>query len=153
MISETFCILPWIHVSVGIVGNHRLCCYQSQDKKDADSGDLKIKGNLKIDKIPLEDIWNSEMYREVRKRMIRGEPIGVCSKCYREERSGVTSYRNLANRQFSSNIPEINSDGMCSLDSIRYLDIKFGNKCNLKCRMCYAPVSSSLIAEEKRYGV
>jgi len=153
MISETFCILPWIHVSLNIVGTHRLCCHQSHSKKDIRRGDVGLKEYPQVAKTPIENVWNSESYVEVRKKMIRGEPIDVCSKCYREEKAGVTSHRQSTTAWFSSDIPEIDPCGYCSLDSIRYLDIKFGNKCNLKCRMCNAGVSSAWIPEEKKYHI
>jgi len=146
--NSTFCVLPWVHMSINTRGKFRLCCNQSFIQKDMDKG-----GYLPIfhaDERTVEEVWNSDAYREVRKKMMKGEKIGPCSRCYREEEMGMKSARILNNESWSKSIGYINPDGFCSLDSIRYIDIRLGNGCNLKCRMCNAFSSSAWIDEEKK---
>ena len=102
----------------------------------------------------LEDIWNSKGLRSVRKRMLQGEKIRECSTCYYQESVEKKSYRQSFNNSwlnYSASKEEIKRrievskehDFKVNAPPI-YLDIRPGNKCNLKCRMCN-PENSSLI--------
>ena len=147
MINKTFCALPWVHVAVKTSGRFRLCCNQSTLPKDIEIGGY-LKGKSATD-TPVEVMWNSKSYRELRKRMIKGEPSGPCGRCYREEESGMKSARISNNNDWFDSIGDIDPDGFASLDSIQYVDVRLGNKCNLKCRMCNSYASNRWINDEK----
>lgn len=153
MISKTFCVMPWVHLAVSTRGYFRLCCNQSFLPEDTERGGYLDRHY--IHKEPVQDAWNSDSYKRTRIKMIEGEEIAPCSRCYREEKMGIKSARMNYNRDYlpSLKLSNIKSDGSCSLDSIKFIDVRLGNKCNLKCRMCNPYSSSNWISDERSTGV
>lgn len=86
-----------------------------------------------------ERAWSAESLRRVRLQMLNGERPEACLRCFREEDSGLRSPRLAWNLQYPS-IRETatrEGGGQGHADrSVKYLDLRFGNLCNLKCRMC-----------------
>ena len=86
--------------------------------------------------------------RNVRKIMLRGGKPAPCLKCYKEEDAGHLSKRQWETDYWLSRFPlddllsETNEDGSIP-PKIRYIDLRMGSKCNLKCIMC-SPHDSSL---------
>ena len=64
-----------------------------------------------------------------------------------EEASGKTSKRIRDNIRFKTSITQDTIDN----PQIKYLDLKLGNICNLKCRICGTHSSSKWIAEQQHY--
>lgn len=60
---------------------------------------------LSLHQSSLEDIWNSEYFRQLRRQMLAGEKIASCAKCYTLEAEGSTSIRQVMNRYPSQRIP------------------------------------------------
>jgi MoaA/NifB/PqqE/SkfB family radical SAM enzyme len=115
-----------------------------------DNGDrFTVKDNLK-------DAWNSNELRKMRLAMINGEKLEGCNVCYLQESSGRTSNREYANEEWFDKLGEKTIESRVDqailnageIDfSVAYLDLRLGNLCNLKCRMC-SPFNSSQIAKE-----
>ena len=74
------------------------------------------------------------------KQFIDGERPETCQRCFREEDAGVRSPRIGYNEKWWKDDVQVAEE--IPLD-IRYVDIRLGNLCNLKCRMCN-PWSSSM---------
>ena len=140
-ISKTFCILPWMHISTSATGCLRVCCNSSSPKNLI----LKSKGEpYKIhEKGRLKSAWHSPVYKKVRQQMLNGLKPGMCSPCFREESAGLESARIRFNRKYMFGYEPSESLPL----HIKYLDLRLGNKCNLKCRMCNPFSSSSLFRE------
>ena len=144
-ISDTFCVLPWIHLASRPSGDVRLCCVAkgrvTNQSKPHRFGTDKI-----------EHIWNSDHMRNVRQKMINGEQVEACQRCYNIESFGNHSKRITSNQtMMPDNINDMISyskinDGE-ALDYPSFYDLRFGNLCNLKCRMC-SPQNSSQIQKE-----
>jgi len=147
MISKTFCVAPWVHLSINTAGSYRPCCCQSYLKEDKIDG--YIDNIYYIFETSIEDVWNSKEYKEFRLRMLNGERISTCSKCYREEEVGLRSLRNMLHKNYALNMDELDPTGFSSVNKIKYLDIKMGNKCNLKCRMCGPGGSNQWVPDER----
>ena len=92
----------------------------------------------------LEDIWNNDTMREVRRQVLCGERPEVCKPCFDLEDQGVESLRQ---RHINGVIPEARINLYPNaLDNLRSdysmpfefptMEIKLNNLCNLKCRMC-----------------
>lgn len=130
-----FCVVPWIHFFSHTNGTIQACCMS--DITNNNFGN--IKSNIK-------DIWNSDTYINFRKTILSGNRYKICEPCYKQEELGNDSQRNLLNMYYLNPKLEeyINNhmDGICDTIDIKFLDIRFSNKCNFKCRMC-APRSSS----------
>lgn len=143
---DSICLMPFISLGTKPDGVARLCCRAPS---------LEAKHNGEFVRWPgttLEDTWNGETYRDVRKRMLAGEKLPECAVCWKEEASGKRSKRVKENYKFPhhfNRIRECQSDGR--LDALPvHLDLRLGNTCNLRCRSCN-PVFSSAIAAELRH--
>jgi MoaA/NifB/PqqE/SkfB family radical SAM enzyme len=141
MQNKTFCVAPWVHMHIEPTGDVQLCC-ASNWKHDFN----RSLGNLN-NSTPLE-IWNSDQYKHVRTSMIKGKMLDdYCSPCYLRENGAVNqTERQRLNSDFSVGYDlakQTNSDGSVNTLDIRYLDIRFNNLCNLKCRTCGPDWSTS----------
>ena len=152
---NSWCPLPWSHISIKGNGAYRLCCHSNTSKNQ---GILRDKeGNmLHIGKTNWDEVINSDTMKSVRKNMLAGKWSSECVRCQKEFNSGMKS-RNIHERSLlAENIePEhypgylkakalTQSDGTISVKDfpVSFLDIRFGNLCNLKCAMC-SPTDSS----------
>lgn len=99
----------------------------------------------------LEDHWNSETMKRIRKQILNGERPAECAPCFTLEDQGVESLRQ---RHIKGEIPEsrinLYPDALSKLQSdytmpfeIPTMEIKLNNLCNLKCRMCNPTDSTS----------
>lgn len=135
------CILPWIHLHGNINGDFKVCCFVEGEES------ARTIGNYQQ---PLLDIFNGDQLNSVRKAFLKGDIPTECDKvCYSKERLGDTSNRISKNQEYKKWADIQNStdkDGSVSHPPI-YLDIRFGNLCNFKCRMCGPESSTSWYRE------
>lgn len=144
MISKTFCILPWIHFYANPDGSVLPCCIGDHRKP---------LGNVQQQSI--EKIWNNSRYKKMRSNMLQGQRCEECTACYNAEDSGVNSFRNSSNKEykeFFNLLDETHSDGFLNVMNIKYLDIRWSNICNFKCRSCSSTYSSSWATEDNKHG-
>lgn len=98
----------------------------------------------------LEDIWNNDTLKRVRKQVLNSEWPVECVSCQKLEINGAESLRQ---RHIAGDIPEsrikLYPNALSSLQNdfsmpfeIPTIEIKLNNLCNLKCRMCY-PIDST----------
>ena len=164
MISDTFCALPWLHLSSRPDGKMRTCCTSNASSvQDPDSSKKIGGGEVGVvkndDGIPanfnhttLADAWNSAYMRNVRKAMLRGEKPASCLKCYKEEDAGHRSKRNWETEYWAARydleqmVAETQEDGSIK-PKIRYIDLRMGSKCQLACVMCSPHDSSGWVKE------
>ena len=138
--SKTFCILPWIHIYANPDGTVLPCCV----------GDWQQSmGNVQNG--TLETVFNNESFKTMRRNMLAGDRCTQCTACYRDEDSGNYSFRKNSNEQFAKYIDDAventNPDGTVNEFKLRYLDVRWSNICNFKCRSC-GPLYSSSWAQE-----
>jgi len=138
--SDVFCMIPWIHMHAFPDGRAYPCCL----------GDDRYSiGNFKKD--TMEQVWNQDAYKNMRKNMLQEKPCKECSKCYEQERAGFVSMRNSTNKNFGQHIAivdQTHNDGQFDDFKLRYYDIRFSNLCNFTCRTCGGWFSSSWYQEE-----
>jgi len=138
--SNTFCILPWMHLATTSTGNLRVCC----NSNPGENLILQKDGTpYKLNKHDLLEAWNSDTYKEIRQQMLDGERPKMCTRCFREEDAGVRSARQAWNDKWKEDVKY-------TVDTpfdIKYVDLRLGNLCNLKCRMCN-PYSSNQWVKE-----
>jgi sulfatase maturation enzyme AslB (radical SAM superfamily) len=132
------------------------CCVASgQVKRDNDPGHpIMLDRGDKI-----EDVWNGEHYRKIRKQMIEGEQVEGCEPCYDLEKLGIPSYREnyikdwMGWHRNADAIKQIIEKSISNdyyvEESPQYLDFRLGTMCNLKCRMCQSQNSSAIYKELK----
>ena len=151
--SFSFCALPWIHLATRPNGDARLCCVTNAS--GAATGDHTVGLVKKENGVPANfgretplEAFNNQYMRDVRLTMLEGKIPASCTKCFEEESNGVVSKRlwemyewNRDGLDFSKLISDTDSTGSVP-PIVRYLDLRLGHTCNLKCVMC-SPHDSS----------
>lgn len=146
--SKTFCIYPWVHQYVGPPGDVKPCCVFLQDEQ---VGDLKQN--------TLKEIWNNDATRKMRVDMLEGNEVSGCAICNKRESLISRTHKDDANHYLFTpdNYDLVNStkeDGTLEVHQLQYIDARFNNLCNLKCRTCGPRFSTSWIEDHvKIYGV
>jgi MoaA/NifB/PqqE/SkfB family radical SAM enzyme len=140
MNKDTFCILPWMHLATNAGGNLRVCCNSTPGKNFITKEDGTP---YKLFKDDLREAWNSEVYDTIRKQMLNGERPDMCQRCFREEDVGIRSARQAWNSKWAED-KEYTS---VTPFNIKYVDLRLGNLCNLKCRMCNPYASNQWVKE------
>lgn len=140
-ISDTFCVLPWIHMNTWPNGNVYPCCLTDWREE---------VGNLNDN--TLEEIWNNDKMKDIRQHMLQGKKHNSCRKCFQQEDHGLDSTRESSNRHYAHHIPTITEnttpDGHNNDFKLLYWDFRFSNLCNFKCRMCGSFLSSKWYEDE-----
>jgi MoaA/NifB/PqqE/SkfB family radical SAM enzyme len=144
--SKTFCILPFIHLETRSDSFVAPCC-MSQEFYKKDNGEY-----FSLSKDTLSDVWNSTSIRNLRTALLEGKKPSACTACWKEEEFGKESKRIRENKRWNVNyetfVPErINPE--ITTCQIKFLDLKLGNTCNLKCRICSPGSSSNWVKEHK----
>ena len=159
--SNSFCVLPWIHLATRPNGDMRICCVANAS--GADTGDYTV-GLVKMEDgkpanfgsdLPTE-AFNNDYMKSVRKLMLSGEAPASCKKCYDEEARGISSKRIWETATWMHEgidiqelINETSEDGSVPY-KLQYLDLRLGHTCNLKCIMCSPHDSSMWVPEHKK---
>ncbi len=133
--SKTFCPAPFVHMYVHKNEDNKLCCETMENEMASPSTETD-----------LEKRWKSDYYKNIRQQFLDGEEPDICSKCFAIEKHNGISDRIWLNRIYQD-ILEPNIETGNQYNSPIDLDIRPGNLCNLKCRMC-GPESSSQIEKE-----
>ena len=138
--NDKFCVLPWVSLETSPIGTVRPCCLADDEIVD-NAGD---KFNLAT--ASFSSIQNSNSMRKLRQEFIDGRQPQTCRKCWREERSGRTSKRMHTLDRLKHMLPD--QAWTADAKPLMFLDLKLGNICNLKCRICGSWSSSTFAAEE-----
>ncbi len=140
--SSTFCSVPWTQLATNSSGYYRVCCNALPVKNLVRDGQGKV---LTVYKNTFEEAWNAPTYLQIRKEMQSSVRPEMCTRCFREEDAGVESARQRWNRRWPE--PALQQKAEGAAPAVKYVDLRLGNLCNLKCRMCN-PYSSSKWVEE-----
>ena len=137
---DKFCVLPWISLEASPIGTVRPCCLADDELVD-DTGEKFLL--LTAD---FESIQNSQAMTQLREEFLAGKQPKTCRKCWMEERSGRTSKRmHTLDRMKHMGI---SAEWTTAAKPLMFLDLKLGNICNLKCRICGSWSSSQFATEE-----
>lgn len=140
---EHFCILPWVSLETSPIGTVRPCCLAEEEIKD------ELGNKYKLISTDLRVIHNSDYMRNLRQQFLAGEKPQTCRKCWNEERSGRTSKRMHTLNRLKHIVPD--AEWTADAKPLMFLDLKLGNICNLKCRICGSWSSSQFAAEEIKF--
>ena len=89
-------------------------------------------------------VSNSTSMTELRQEFLDGGQPDGCRRCWSEEDAGIISKRLRSVEQYEKqNINFYTNEA----DKVRFLDLKLGNICNLKCRMCNPYASNQWVKE------
>ena len=143
--SKTFCMMPWVHMHTWPAGYTYPCCMADPDLPIGNTQDQS-----------LQDIWNGPELRKIRLNMLQDKKSPECRRCYELEENGMWTLRKSSNENFKHHkerVYETSDDGSAGAVNMAYMDIRFSNLCNLKCRSCGPQFSSSWFEDHKQiYG-
>jgi len=154
MKNKKYCPLPWVFQAVRNNGDIRVCCQANpSESKGIYRKDDGSAYNASQD--DLTESRNSDLAKDIRRSMLANEEHEACVRCDREELAGINSRRKYEGENWQGRftledaINQTDSDGNIDTDitPVRYYDLRFGNLCNLKCRMC-GPTDSSMWYED-----
>jgi MoaA/NifB/PqqE/SkfB family radical SAM enzyme len=135
-----FCVLPWVSLEASPVGTVRPCCLADDEILDNEGKKFELStANFR-------DIQNSNHMTRLRQQFLNSEQPQTCRKCWNEERAGRTSKRMHTLDRLKH--MGIGSEFTADAKPLMFLDLKLGNICNLKCRICGSWSSSQFAAEE-----
>ena len=137
---DKFCVLPWISLETSPIGTVRPCCLAEDELVD-DNGN-----KFDLATASFAGIQTSNSMQRLRQEFLDGRQPQTCRKCWREERAGRTSKRMHTLDRLKHMLP----DQTWTVDAkpLMFLDLKLGNICNLKCRICGSWSSSTFATEE-----
>lgn len=137
--SKYFCPVPWTFQAIRNNGDIRICCHANASKS---KGIIRKPDgtayNASTDS--LQESWNAPFVKELRRSMILGKQHEMCQRCDREDEAGLYSKRQTEQSAW----PEYNyawakrrtrPNGETQEQPFSF-DLRFGNRCNLRCRMC-----------------
>ena len=150
--NKTLCMAPWTHTYLSPQTERRMCCASTEKatsfKQYIDTGSDAKEYNPKT----LDEHWNSEHMKSVRRRMMAGEELPECQVC-NNKLLNTDVYRTYFNSLFGHKEEDLwrltNSDGSTEMPVVSF-DYRFSNLCNFKCRMCGDMLSSSWEAEQRK---
>jgi MoaA/NifB/PqqE/SkfB family radical SAM enzyme len=147
-LSDKICILPWISIETSPVGTARPCCLAKDEITYIDEQGIEQKYDLK--QHTLEEIYHSRYMQLLRRDFLYGNKPETCSRCWDEEAAGRTSKRINSKIRLKDYADQIDFNDL-NPDKLWFIDLKLGNICNLKCRICGSWSSSKWAKEEIDY--
>jgi len=142
--NNTFCTYPFFQIALkdwnkGQIYSAAPCC-NSIRPENIDPLNLEDQ----ISTLTHEEIFNSDVMKELRQNMIKGKRHDACTTCWKMEDAGITSYR-LHSKS------EIITEEMLLDPKLTCIDFSFGENCNLRCRMCQPSLSNKLRIDYKNF--
>lgn len=137
-------MLPWISIETSPIGTARPCCLAIDEITKPDGTKYSLRENT------LEEIYHSKYMQDLRQQFLNGEKPSTCQRCWDEEAAGRTSKRinsRVRLKEYYNNVDWTNTNP----DQLWFIDLKLGNICNLKCRICGSWSSSKWAKEEIDY--
>ena len=131
-IPSTVCSALWSHFAISSHPDGFItqpCC---RFRMGSDS-----RWNKQKFQTPSEAVSKDGYFEQIRQKMLAGEKLPECQKCWRDEKNRGYSMRKTMLKQMT--LDEVQE---ASGFDLRYLEIFFSNLCNLSCRMCDITQSS-----------
>lgn len=155
MKPDTLCLAPWTHTYLSPQTERRLCCASREPAQNFQQYIDTGAGTGCYVPITLDEHWNSEHMRSVRRRMMAGETLPECDVC-NNKLLNTDVYRDYFNRLFAHKYNEViaatDSTGYTTAKPISW-DYRFSNLCNFKCRMCGDMLSSAWESEQRQHDM
>lgn len=143
-LPNTICMLPWISIEASPMGTARPCCLAREEILDEHGNKYDLKVST------LQDAYKSQYMQDLRKQFRAGEKPDTCKLCWDEESAGRDSKRINSKVRLKELYREVDWESDTP-DQLSFIDLKLGNICNLKCRICGSWSSSKWAIEEMEY--
>jgi sulfatase maturation enzyme AslB (radical SAM superfamily) len=152
---ETLCMAPWTHTYLSPQTERRLCCASREPAQSFEQYIDTSGGTGRYNPTTLDEHWNSEHMKSVRRRMMAGETLSECDVC-NSKLLNTDVYRSYFNRLFGHKyenaMANTSQDGSTTLKPVSW-DYRFSNLCNFKCRMCGDMLSSAWESEQRTHNM
>ena len=146
---------PWTHTYLSPQTERRMCCASREPAQNFQQYIDTEAGTGRYIPITLDEHWNSDHMRSVRKRMMAGETLPECEVC-NDRLLNTSVYRSYFNQLFEHKYNEAMEstaeDGSTTMLPVSW-DYRFSNLCNFKCRMCGDMLSSAWETEQRQHGM
>jgi len=153
--SDSMCLAPWVHTYLSPQTERRMCCASREPAQNFEQYIDTASGTGQYIPITLEQHWNGDHMRSVRRRMMAGETLSECEVC-NDRLLNVAVYRDYFWHLFQGRLEEIwnstDSTGSTTMRPVSW-DYRFSNLCNFKCRTCGDMLSSSWESEQKSHNM
>jgi hypothetical protein len=152
---DNLCMAPWTHTYLSPQTERRLCCASREPAKSFTQYIDTEAGTGKYNPTTLEQHWNSEHMRGVRRRMMAGEKLSECEVCT-DKLLNTDVYRTYFWHLFQHRYDELwtstDETGYTTMKPVSW-DYRFSNLCNFKCRTCGDMLSSSWETEQRKHNM
>lgn len=152
---DTLCMAPWTHTYLSPQTERRLCCASREPAQNFEQYIDTKAGTGTYIPITLEQHWNGEHMKSVRRRMMAGETLPECEVC-NDKLLNTDVYRSYFNSLFGHKylqaVETTDETGYTTMEPISW-DYRFSNLCNFKCRMCGDMLSSAWETEQKQHDM
>jgi len=152
---DTLCMAPWTHTYLSPQTERRMCCASREPAQSFEQYIDTEAGTGKYTPITLEQHWNSDHMRSVRRRMMAGETLPECDVC-NSKLLNTDVYRSyfwhLFRHKYDDVVATTDSTGYTTMLPVSW-DYRFSNLCNFKCRTCGDMLSSAWETEQKTHDM
>lgn len=161
--QQIFCNTPWYELHIYWDGSLGICCQENHKLYPSDQ-------TYNIATTNIRDWFNSPPVRQFRLDVLGQNRVSACRRCYVDEDSSGHSRRLKSNAKsviftrqafdqswrqspgYPHFIMSEQQDGHTQTLPID-LHIDLGNYCNLACKMCDAKASSTIAAQQVKWGM
>jgi hypothetical protein len=151
----TLCMAPWTHTYLSPQTERRMCCASREPAQNFQQYIDTTSGSGQYIPLTLEQHWNSDHMRSVRRRMMAGETLPECAVC-NDQLLNTDVYRTYFDHLFGSKYQQAMEmttvDGATEMKPVSW-DYRFSNLCNFKCRTCGDMLSSSWESEQRKHDM
>lgn len=152
---DTMCMAPWVHTYLSPQTERRMCCASREPAQNFEQYIDTQSGTGRYIPLTLEQHWNSEHMRSVRRRMMAGETLPECEVC-NDKLLNTNVYRTYFDHLFKHKLEDVyastDASGATSMEPVSW-DYRFSNLCNFKCRTCGDMLSSAWETEQKTWNM
>ena len=146
---------PWTHTYVSPQTERRMCCASREPAQNFQQYIDTGTGTGVYTPMTLEQHWNSDHMRSVRRRMMQGEILPECEVC-NNKLLNTDVYRDYFWHLFQHKHDEIwsttDQSGATTMRPVSW-DYRFTNLCNFKCRHCGDMLSSAWESEQRQHDM
>ena len=143
---------PWTHTYLSPQTERRMCCASREPAQNFEQYIDTKSGTGRYIPVTLDEHWNSDHMRSVRRRMMAGETLPECDVC-NSKLLNTDVYRSYFNQLFGHKYLQISettdATGYTTMKPVSW-DYRFSNLCNFKCRMCGDMLSSAWESEQRQ---
>jgi|14BtaG_2_1085337.scaffolds.fasta_scaffold21327_2 hypothetical protein len=142
IVSKTYCPLPFNHLYVHPTNMASVCCaFRKGEEREGGLPNIKEYKNL-------GDHLNHPFIKDIQQKMLNGERVDGCATCYYAEEHGYQSMREKEIQTWHVETFRDFSPPDLENPKLEFMEMTFGNYCNLACRTCHSDLSHSWIDDE-----